>query len=883
MIPWPEQLYRLLPAVHQIRDGDRGEPLRQFLAVIGEQVQSIDDDIGQLYDNWFIETCQDWVVPYLADLVGFRRVADAGHPSDAIGPRAQGLNRALYPRREIANLVRRRRRKGTLTVLEDLARDVTGWRARAVESGRLVSFFQQMQHPQADLGRTVNTHCPQDLVRLNTPFDRIAHTIDVKTIAPVPGHGWYAPNKVGLFVWRRRVYSATRVTPCRVCAKHGPHVQAYTFHRLGLRQPLYVNPVSETDELGQATEHHVPTPLYRHLLCSPSGPGASDEFYGTRTPGKPQSVAVFVKWKHSADFQLVERGHVHVVDLSDENTWAAVQCQLGCEEVALDPETGLLLFHADAVSAVEVTYHYAFSRDMGGGEYPRRLAPRTDRQTVRVQQGPSGRHVETVRLFCAIEGASRKSGAPCGAQSPVFQRVPKANQAAECTKLSWHVTDDLCVEIIDSDTYEIEHDETLIIADGKTLELRATSGSWPLVRVRSDAHLCGSPWHVQLGKGSRLILDGLLVCGATVQVEGIPPKSLESPQPPQHSGPPCPAGNPCSCGPEAANDEESVRPAALIVRHATFVPGGRTTAGCLCQPNHASITMRLTDARLVITDSIVGTLNIEHPACGCHAQHETPVCPAEPIELLVTDSILDAAYGRPALTGNCCFPAHVDATLERTTVLGDLCVQQISRAEDSLLAGLIHVQRRGHGYMRFCYVPREMRELPALDDGETFSRCAAFLQCLADYGRRLAIQAQPPPSEVNCCTSIRTPPRFKCVPETYAPFAGTACGPGCGTDLPLSGTGTGARLLVPRFVSTRYGEPGYGELALDCPREIVRGAEDESELGALHDLYRPQYGAALAARLQEYSPVDFEAAVIYADDLRGGSFPGGSTLPCCSE
>ena len=46
--------------------------------------------------------------------------------------------------------------------------------------------------------------------------------------------------------------------------------------------------------------------------------------------------------------------------------------------------------------------------------------------------------------------------------------------------------------------------------------------------------------------------------------------------------------------------------------------------------------------------------------------------------------------------------------------------------------------------------------------------------------------------------------------------------------------------IKPRFTSTLFGEPAYCQLAHDCPDEIRRGAEEESEMGAFHDLYQPQ-------------------------------------------
>jgi len=50
-----------------------------------------------------------------------------------------------------------------------------------------------------------------------------------------------------------------------------------------------------------------------------------------------------------------------------------------------------------------------------------------------------------------------------------------------------------------------------------------------------------------------------------------------------------------------------------------------------------------------------------------------------------------------------------------------------------------------------------------------------------------------------------------------------------------------------------------------CATEITRGAEDESEMGALHDLFRPQRAANLQARLAEFTPAGIQAVVEYAD------------------
>jgi len=68
----------------------------------------------------------------------------------------------------------------------------------------------------------------------------------------------------------------------------------------------------------------------------------------------------------------------------------------------------------------------------------------------------------------------------------------------------------------------------------------------------------------------------------------------------------------------------------------------------------------------------------------------------------------------------------------------------------------------------------------------------------------------------------------------------------------------------PRFDSVRYGTPVYGRLAESCAEEITRGADDESEMGAFHDVYAPQRAANLRARLDEYTVAGMDAGIIYA-------------------
>lgn len=158
-----ERLYGLLPAIHRIRDAEQGYPLRELLAVIAGQVAAFEENLEQLYDDQFIETCAPWVAPYIGDLIGYRAL-------HGVAPTVAS------PRADVANTIRYRRRKGTASMLEQLARDVTGWPARAVEFFQLLGWTQHMNHPRMGAHHAPDLRNLEKLQWRDTAFDAIAHT-----------------------------------------------------------------------------------------------------------------------------------------------------------------------------------------------------------------------------------------------------------------------------------------------------------------------------------------------------------------------------------------------------------------------------------------------------------------------------------------------------------------------------------------------------------------------------------------------------------------------------------------------------------------------------------------------------------------------------------
>jgi hypothetical protein len=237
-----ETLLALLPAFYHERDAEAGDPLRALLGVIARQGALVEADIERLYDNAFIETCEDWVVPYIGDLLGVRALYPVGGTA-AFGPRAL-----------VANTLRLRRRKGTALVLEELAFDTTGWRARAVEFFERVSTTQYLNHLRPHSLRTPDLRQPRPLDRIDGPFGTEAHTADIRAL---PAGRYNLPN-VGLFLWRLQAYPVQRATARPATTRPG----FYTFDPLGLDQPLFNRPRTETDISHLAEPINVPEALH---------------------------------------------------------------------------------------------------------------------------------------------------------------------------------------------------------------------------------------------------------------------------------------------------------------------------------------------------------------------------------------------------------------------------------------------------------------------------------------------------------------------------------------------------------------------------------------------------------------------------------------------
>ncbi|WP_328959116.1 hypothetical protein [Kitasatospora purpeofusca] len=707
----PDQLYALLPAVHRRLDAEHGGRLYALLSVIAEQARVVQDDIEQLYDNWFIETCEDWVVPYLGDLVGYRILPGTAAALSDASP-AHGLLAAAVPRREVADAIANRRRKGTLALLEDLASSVADWPGRAVEYRRLLAVTQPVRRYTDEdhdarrrlrHGRLVDLRRIDALDRIDGPFDELAHTVEVPRTGSARRSGRYGIPGVGLHVWRLRTHSLTRAPAFCVDRARS----SYTFSVLGNDTALFTKPVPEPSPCHVADEMNVPAPIRRRALTE-----RLHDYYG---PFKSLCV-----WTGpDPDDDVVPLDRIVSADLSG---WIYTPRD---GQVAVDPVLGRIAFpeHTGPEQGVRVTYHHTSAGDFGGGEYPRPTnAPGPAAAHYRV--GPGEEH----------------------------QRISEAIERWHAEKRHRSASAEAVVEITGND---VHHDLTDIALDpGDHLTLAAAFGARPVLRPPERSEDRPSPLRITgTGRGEgpppRVVLEGLMVAGHSVQVRGDVGR--------------------------------------LAVRHCTFVPGWGLDAHGLPQaPGEAGLELIDTPVQVEVEHSILGTVVVSQDEAA-----------TEPVRISLSDTVLDATHRElPALTGPQGRPAHAVLTARRTTVIGSVRTRAVDLLENSLLDGEVRITLRSQGRVRFCWLPPDSA----------------------------------------------TPRRLYCQPEH---------------------SGDPDRVVL-KFAGTRYGTPDYVQLAGGCAEEIRRGADDGSEPGVLHDLFRPQREDNLRTRSAECAPAGCDAGVFFA-------------------
>ncbi|MEE6179633.1 phage tail protein [Mycobacterium sp. 050134] len=359
---YADKLWSLVPAVYRAADAttlDRDGPLRELLDRIGASMAVIRRSIDRLWEDQSIETCDSWVIPYVAQLLATNLVP-------AMDQRAQRL--------DVANTISYRRRKGTVAMLEQLAHDVTGYETRVIEFFRRLARHRHNLDPP--IGRPASAPEPVTALTLQrleqltglltgTPaggwadlrvplgaeltgsaFDEYAHRVDVRYGRG--NLGWYGIPKVGFFLWRSVPIAVTRGTPVPVSGCDG----YFAFDPTGRQIPLFTaasrggGDRAYGDNWLPVLLWQVPMPLTDALwqaITAPDGP--------TQYPD-PGATALW-----GTSLWATAPGSDQVVPVDRVQVW---------------PEVGRLHLLPDAPAEVEVGYHYGLFSLIGAGPYDRR-------------------------------------------------------------------------------------------------------------------------------------------------------------------------------------------------------------------------------------------------------------------------------------------------------------------------------------------------------------------------------------------------------------------------------------------------------------------------------------------------------------------------------
>jgi hypothetical protein len=465
---YADKLWNLLPAIYRSMDSAQfnvNGPLREMVNRLGVQAAILRRSIDRLWEDQSIESCDDWLIPYIGALVATNLVSN-------LDARAQRL--------DVANTIYYRQRKGTLGLLEQLAFNITGWNARTIEffrrlgrtrhgldpaigqsltAGDAISVLQQAEGlvgplTRTAIGGTANLRNVYGASKVGSAFDEYFHTADFRFGQGMVG--WYNIPRLGVFLWRLKSYGVAQTTPVPVMGCPG----WYTFDPTGRDIPLFAA-AREAEQYGanwtSPSEEQLPGPVSQTLYNANSG--AALEAVAVKL--YPDSLAV---WPTP-------------VPASDDYA-------LTTSQVTIRPERGRFLFNgspplASPPNGLWDTYHYGFSSEIGAGPYDRRL----------------GRSDPT--LSAAQVSVSGGAGALAAADA-----IPSSGS----------------LSILDSLTYDGAVDVS--VEAEASLALIAGDEQRPLIRLPAPTANGSSQWIITGTADSVLILDGLFISGGDVVIRG---------------------------------------------------------------------------------------------------------------------------------------------------------------------------------------------------------------------------------------------------------------------------------------------------------------------------------------------------------------------------
>lgn len=679
-----DKIYRLLPPVIHLTDERAGRPLQALMRILARQANIVEEDLHGLYENWFIETCDDWVVPYLGELIGYKPVAENSTAEFDDTERGRARVRALVPRAEVANTVRFRRRKGSLLLLEELAEATVGWPARAVEYREMMATVWHSHFPERTRSRTLDLRRKDVLRNGYGPFTAATRLVDVRRTGSqlTPGKG--NVSSLGLWVWRlKSMLVQAGWAGTRGRTELADHVHRFTFHPLGIKQPLFTMADRPPEPVGPADEFSVPAPITRRglaenllryygadkslqltyqLISKPSSPALSAdivEAFGDICPTRIE-VADLTKWEKSlpSDHPFRRRDYPWASEDMPVHPYALIDPELGrmlvrppIDKPGTTAQGRSRLKHVEF--GIIVRYHFGSAAAIGGGDYVRRIPPAK----------------EPWHLWNVSRSNDGGTSVPAGRYSSLRAALDewdawKDRDPSACRQLIIEIDDDGTFNLgIDTET----RSRVTTVRAGEQLVIRAAAHRRPVIFI-SGGEEADYSWTVASNtddvddytQPGSFALEGVMIGGINLIVSG----GFER----------------------------------VVLRDCTIVAAE--------QPNEEHF-----DANAVLgLQNLTSCLSIERCIIVGAIQVDWDEFPPVPLTIEARDSILDGAgcpHRSPAITGSDVAAAFVNLLMQRCTVVGRTHVRRIELAEDTIFTGAVEVATPNEGCLRFCSIPAE--------------------------------------------------------------------------------------------------------------------------------------------------------------------------------
>ena len=311
--------------------------------------------------------------------------------------------------------------------------------------------------------------------------------------------GRYNIPNIAIFLWRLGSYSLTAAPPFKL------DEYRYLFNPLGNNTQLFTQPSIEADVTHLTGPLGVAMPISRTVLAH-----TLDQYFG---PGK--SLLLNVNGKDILpDPEKPSQTLADLIDVQDLSDMIdATGNVIGWKnmprhKIVIDPELGRIAFPKRRgrrpPTSVQATFHYAFSSDMGGGEY--RRGDTFSQGLLPIEQVPS----------------------PHNYIQEALNALPASGGVVEITDSGRNG------ELV-----------TITAATNAQIELRAADFKRPLLVLEQEV---GIPEMLISGEeGSQVTINGLVISGGTLRVTGklshlvlkhctlVPGLTLSQDRSPQHS------------------------------------------------------------------------------------------------------------------------------------------------------------------------------------------------------------------------------------------------------------------------------------------------------------------------------------------------------------